>query len=103
MIYFVRSAEVDRSKVDEAFGWAVKVANWINGKFSEANVQVLRNVSGPLGAVHWLSTSDSLASFEQLMAALESDQEYQGMIAEAREQGLFAQGSLRDSIYRSVP
>ena len=48
-------------------------------------------------------TADSLAELEQRTAAVEGDAEYQAMIAEARSGGLFVQGTLRDSIFRTIP
>ena len=102
MIYSVRTAGIAVGKANEAFAWAVKVTNWINGKYPDANVQVLRNVSGQLGQVHWLSTHDSLGEHEQLLARVESDDEYQTMVKDALSEGLFAEGTLRASFFRTV-
>lgn len=103
MIYWVRTASISGNAMDAGFAWAVKVAGWVNGKLPGANVQVLRNVSGPLQEVRWIMTADSLAELEQRTAAVEGDAEYQAMIAEARSGGLFVQGTLRDSIFRTIP
>ena len=61
MIYAVRTAGIAVGKANETFAWAVKVTNLINRKYPGSNVQVLRNDSGQLGQVHWLTTHDSLA------------------------------------------
>ena len=49
------------------------------------------------------NAADSLAELEQRTAAVEGDAEYQAMIAETRSGGLFVQGTLRDSIFRTIP
>lgn len=103
MITFVRSAELERDKVNEGMAWAVGVANWINGKFPDNTVYVMRNISGSLFGLNWVTSAESLGEFEQHMAQIEADPEYQNMIAESREKGYFVQGSVQDSFYRSVP
>ena len=103
MITFVRSAEADRSHVNEAVGWAVQVANWINGKFPDVTVNVMRNISGSVFGLHWVTNAESLGEFEQIMGQIDADPEYQNMLTEAREKGYFVQGSLQDNYYRSVP
>ncbi len=103
MITYVRSAEAERGTVNDAVAWAVQVANWINGKFPDTTVQVMRNISGSIHGLHWVLNAESLGEFEQIMGQIEADSDYQNMITEAREKGYFVQGSLQDNYYRSVP
>ena len=102
MIYNVRTAGISQGKAREATAWAVKAANWINEKYTGTNLQVLTNISGNLTDIHWLWTSDSLGDVEQLMAQLQGDDEYQAMLTDAMSQRLFAEGTLRQTFYRTV-
>ena len=103
MITFVRSAEAERDKVNDAFAWAVQLVNWINGKFPDTTVRVMRNISGSIHGLHFVTNAESLGQLEQVMGQMEVDPEYQNMITEAREKGYFVQGSLQDNYYRSIP
>ena len=103
MIYFVRTATIGQGQVAKAFEWAVKVSNLINGKFPGAKVQVLRRISGQISDISWMLTADSLAQIEELMAGIESDSEYQQLLAEGRTEDLFVTSSVRDSFLRTVP
>lgn len=102
MITWVRTANIHDGKIQEAFSWAAKAANYINKKFEGVNVQVARNVGGPIYQVHWVATYQSLASFEKLGKQIESDEGYQGLLAEIRQQAAFIGTSVVDSLYETV-
>ena len=102
MIYNVRTAGMAGGKLNQAMAWAIKVAKWVNGKYPDSNVTVLRNITGNLTQVHWLWTTESLGEYEQLASQLEGDDAYQAMLKEASSEGLFAEDSLRHSFYRTV-
>ena len=87
MITFVRSVEAERSKVNDAVGWAVQVANWINGMHPGLTVNVMRNISGSIMGLVWVANAESLAAFEQVMGQIEADPDYQNMITEELDYG----------------
>ena len=99
MIYWVRVAEITGP---EAMEWEVKVADLVNSKFPNTT-QVLRNLSGNVQQVRWLATAESLAEIERRMADIQADAGYQALLAEARSNGYFVQGSVSDSYFRTVP
>jgi hypothetical protein len=102
MITWVRTANISDGKLQEAFSWAVKVAGYINKKFEGVNVQVVRNVGGPVFQVHWVATYKSLASFEEKWKQIDGDEGYQGLLAEIRQQAAFIGTSIVDSLYETV-
>ena len=102
MITWVRTANMHDGKGQDAFAWAVKVAHYVNGKFSGANVQVVRNVGGPVWQVHWVANYESLAAFEEIMKTLEADSGYLELLGEARDQKLFISNSIVDSLYEAI-
>jgi hypothetical protein len=99
MVYFVRSFRFVGAKAQEAIGWALKVAEYINNKYN-SNVEVLLNVTGIQSEVHWMAHGKSVGEIEQLFGKLLSDPEYKKILAE--NAGLFVDGTLRDHYYRSV-
>ncbi|HUV63954.1 MAG TPA: hypothetical protein VMW24_08650 [Sedimentisphaerales bacterium] len=99
MVYFVRSDRFVGGKAQEAIGWALKVADYINKKYN-SNVEVLMNVTGVQTELHWVARGESVGEVEQLFGKLLSDPEYKKMLEESG--GLFVDGTLRDHYYRSV-
>jgi hypothetical protein len=102
MITSIRTANSQDGKGQAGFAWAVKVANYINGSISGANVQVLRNIGGPTWQVHWVSNYESLAAFEGMMKRFEADEGYRKLLGEARDQQLFVASSVVDRLYEAI-
>jgi hypothetical protein len=102
MITFVRTADIHDGKLRQAFTWAAKVASYVNQKFPGSNLQVSRNIGGPINQVRWMSSYESLASFEKIMRQVESDDGYQALLAEVREQGALIGISIVDSLYETI-
>ncbi len=102
MITQVRTASIHDGKYQDAFAWATKVAGYVNQTIPGANVQVARNIGGPLYEVHWVLRSESLAEHEQQWKRLEADAGYQRLLTEGRQQGLFIGGSIVDRLYETV-
>jgi len=102
MITFVRTATIHDGKVQDAFAWAVKVANYINEHISGVNVQVVRNIGGPIYQVHWVSNYESLAAFAERMKRVETDAGYQQLLVEGRQQLLLIGSSIVDNLYETV-
>ena len=94
--------DVVYTPIDVTSAWAIKVTNWINTKYPDANVQLLTNVSGQLGQLHWLSTTETLGEYEPLMARIAGDDEYVAMLKDAQAEQLFAEGGARQSFYRTL-
>lgn len=102
MITMVRTADVHDGKGTAALAWAVKVAAHITENISGGNVQVVRNVGGPVWQLHWVGNYESLAAYEETMKTIEQDAGYLDLIGEAREQKLFISSSIVDRLYQSV-
>ncbi len=103
MITLVRSANIQQgTAVEAAFEWAVKVAMYNNEKHG-LNMQVQRNVAGPVYQVHWVLTVESLAQLDELGKRMGADEGYNSLLADARERGLFDVASIVDNLYQSVP
>jgi len=101
MITFVRTGDIQDGKAMQAIEWAVKISAYINETF-ETNISVQQNVAGQINQLHWVSTFESLGDFEVLMGKLMEDADYQQLIAESGEKGLFSANSLVDSFYRTI-
>ena len=102
MITSILTANPQDGKGHAAFALAVKVANYINGSFSGANLQVLRNIGGPTWQVHWISNFESLAVFEEERKRIEADEGYLKLLGEGREQNLFAASSVVERLYEVI-
>ena len=93
MITLVRTANIHDGKAGEAFTWAIKTVNSVNANIEGVNVQVLRNVGGPTFQLHFVSTYESLAAYDEATKRLE---------AEARAAGLFIASSIVDHLYETI-
>ena len=102
MITQVRTAAVHDGKFPEAIEFGLKVVAYINDKFPELNAQLVRNIGGPLYELHWVSTTETLASYDDLGKRLEADQGYQELVAEIRQAGVFVASSLVDHLYETI-
>ena len=102
MITAVRTANIHDGKANEAVAWAIKTATYVSENLG-VNLQVMRNVGGPVFQLHWVSNYESLAAYEAAMARIEADEGYQGLLAEGRNQGLFIASSIIDNLYASIP
>ena len=101
MITFVRTADMNDGKAMAGFAWAVKAANYITENLG-INVQVVRNVGGPVNQVHWIANYESLAEYEAAGKKIENDDGFQGLLAEGMEQGLFSSSSVVDGLYETI-
>jgi hypothetical protein len=97
MIYLVRSIDIQQGKWDEAFEWAVNIANWINEHYPQMNVEVLYNITGPKWQVHWTAKCDSLSVWEETSAQLNADPNYQKVISGAEK--IVVQNTWVDNLY----
>ena len=102
MFTFVRTADVRDGQILPAIEWALKVSGYLNDKFG-LNIIVQRNLTGKTNQLHWVDNHDSLSRIEEVGAAIFADEEYQQMVADANERGLFFGQSIEDNIYQSIP
>ena len=100
MIKFIRSARVEAGKVREAAQWAREVADWINARQPDANVQVYREVFGAAGTLYWISEAADVAMLERQTAEWQATPEWQALMA--RNAGLLVAGSVQDTVLRSI-
>ncbi len=52
--------------------------------------------------IHWLSTTDTLASYEDLSNKLDADEGYQKLLGQARQGQLFVGSSITDRLFKTV-
>lgn len=101
MITAVRTATMTDGNAMAGFAWAVKVGGHITQNVG-INVQVLRNIGGPVNQVHWVSNYESLADYEAGLKKIYEDAGFQQLFAEAAEQKLFVSSSIVDSLYETI-
>ena len=102
MITQVRTAAVHDGKFPEAVEIGLKVVALINDKFPDLNVQLIRNVGGPIYELHWVSSTETLATYEEVNKSIEADQGYQALVAEARQAKVYVASSLVDRLYETI-
>ena len=102
MITYTLSMSIHDGKLVDAFSWAAKVAAHINQKFPGSNVQVVRNVGGPMYELHFVSVSESLAAYDALTKQMQADEGYQKLLNEGREQRLIIGTSVNERLYETV-
>ena len=102
MITQVRTATVHDGKLPEAVEFGLEVVALVNEKFPELSPQLMRNVGGALYELHWVTTTETLASYDELTKSLEADPDYQELVGEIRAAGIFVASSLVDSLYETI-
>ncbi len=102
MITQVRTAAVHDGKLPEAIEFGLKVVALVNDKFPDLNIQLIRNVVGPIYELHWVSSTESLATYEEVNKRIEADQGYQALVAEIRQAKVFVATSLVDRLYETI-
>ena len=103
MITQVLSMSIHDGKLGGAFAWAVKIAAYINQQSPDLNVRVVRNVAGSMYELHFVSTTESLAAYEDFNKQLEADEGYQKLLSEGREQRLIIGTTVNERLYETVP
>ena len=102
MITQVRTAAVHDGKLPEAVEFGLKVVAYISDKFPDLNIQLIRNVGGPIYELHWVSSTETLATYEEVNKSIEADEGYQALVAEARQARVFVASSLVDRLYETI-
>jgi hypothetical protein len=101
MVYLIRSARAQPGRAQAALPWAVGVASYLNEHYPDINVQIVRNVNGPIDQVHWVARYASLAALEETRRKLDQDDAYQELVGAF--QSIFDLRSAVDNIYETVP
>jgi hypothetical protein len=101
MVYLVRSARAQQGRSQAALPWAFQVATYLNENYPQVNVEVLRNINGPIDQVHWVARYESLAALEEIRNTLAKDDAYQELVGAF--QTIFVLESAVDNIYATVP
>lgn len=102
MFTWVRTADIRDGKALPAVEFGLKIAGYVKDRFG-LEVSLERNVTGKINQLHWVVTYDSLASFEEIVAATNADDGYQQLLVEATEKELFFANSVVDNLYQSIP
>ncbi len=99
MYKLLRSSKA-KGSFPEALRWAKEAAEYITTKHSPLKVLVSTGLFGDVNTIFWEVEYKDLASFEASSAKLNADQGYWAVLSKAT--GLFIEGSLHDSLMRSV-
>lgn len=102
MITFVRSATAHDGQIGQAIEWAVRIAKYVNENIEGTNLQVVRNIGGPVYEIHWVANYESLAAFEESFQRMEADPGYRDILAGVREAEVLIGATVEDRLYESV-
>jgi hypothetical protein len=100
MIRFQRSTRIAQGKDLEAIAWAKEITGYLNGKYSEANVQVFSHRFGVIDTLAWQVDFDSLANLDKYQKTLNDDEGYWALINKSTD--LFIEGNLVDTVFESL-
>ena len=99
MYRFQRMARSSQGRFLEAAQWAKEVADYISKNY-DVTVTAYTESFGENGTLHWYADYDTLAHIEQVNMKLNADQQYQTMLEQSV--GMFIEGSIRDTLVRSI-
>jgi hypothetical protein len=100
MIRFQRSTRIAQGKDLEAIAWAKEITTFLNGKYSDANVQVFAHRFGVIDTVAWQVDFDSLAGLDKYQKTLNDDEGFLALLGKST--GLFVEGSLFDTVFETL-
>lgn len=99
MITFVRSAEIMPGQMSAAMAFAGEIKAMVK-QINGVELSLLMPVGGNPFMIMWRTTYDSLADMDAAQAKLMGDASYMAKLSETA--GLFAPGSIRDQVLRTV-
>ena len=97
-VYWTRTAEVAWGKDAQALAWAKRIMGYLNDAYPECPGEVLTNIGGSLGQIHWARKHRSLAEMEAYGAKVEADEQYHALVKEMVEGGFLMSAS--DHLYQ---
>lgn len=98
-VYWTRTAEIAWGKDAEALEWAIRVMKHLNDTFPSWPGEVLTNITGNLGEIHWVRKFESLAEMEKVSGMMQADEKFQAIVKEMVDAGLLMSGAT-DRLYR---
>jgi leucine carboxyl methyltransferase len=95
-----RKAQVVDGKTSEAIRFAEEVTKYLDTKYPERSGYVYMEESGTATTIHWFGDYESLDAIKRIQSEILSDKQYLALLKKA--QGLFVQGSVRDTLLTSI-
>ena len=100
MIRFQRSGRIAQGKDLQAFEWSREVTAYLNGKFSDTNLQVFSHRFGVIDTLAWQADFDDLASLDKYQRTLNGDEGFGERLGKST--GLFVEGSFFDTVLETL-
>lgn len=100
MIRFQRSLRARGGKGREAAAWAKELTAYLNGKYSDARLEVFTHRFGDINTFTWQADFDSLASLDSYQQAVGVDRDYWALVD--KSDGLYLEDSIHDTIFESL-
>lgn len=97
-IYWTRTAEIAWGKEPQAIEWGIRIMKYLNDTYPGQPGEVLTNIAGKLGEIHWVRKHESLAEMEEYSSRLDGDEKFQALVKEMVD-GRFL-GAATDRLYQ---
>jgi hypothetical protein len=101
-VRWMRTATIGKGKFMEAVSWGKEVSGYAEKKWGIPPVHVWVDAFGPAGVIRWTVDFADLAAVEKMQLASMADQSYWQMVDKAVKAELFIEGSVVDTVTRSV-
>ena len=100
MIRWIRTAQIEQGKQQEAIQWAKDTREYTKTKFEGgADVKIFLETLGDLGVMCWMVDFENLATLEIAGNVLDADEGYQERLKAASD--IFLPGSY-DKVFSSI-
>ena len=101
MILTVRTTPITQGKIAEAMDFASKGRTVLREKCGWQG-DVVSNLSGNINQIHWIGRFESLAAFEAWRQDMETNDDYNSLLKESADLGLFVTSAVADTFYQEV-
>lgn len=95
-----REAQVVEGKTSEAIRFAEETITYVKTKYPERSAYVYIEKSDTGTKIHWFNDYESLDAIKRIQSEILSDNQYFALLKKA--EGIFVQGSLRDTLLTSI-
>ena len=102
MLRLQRSVKVQDGKFEAATQWAKDITDYLNDKFSGANMLVFNERFGDVSTFHWTADHKTLSTLEEWQKKVGADQGYRDFITKAADQALFVDGTVYDRVLQTL-
>ena len=99
MIRFVRTANIESGKLNDAIAFAKQISEFVKRQHG-LKLEVLLPIGGNPHRIAWRAEYESLAALDALQNKVLADREYLELVAKGASN--FIPGSLNDSIWRTI-